>query len=184
MRLLLSALLAALCLSQVSQQIVFKVFFSVMNHPGILYMPSVSHTNPNYQHVTTCDITKQFVCRGRSFQQHTLAAHSAYVHLCNVHLYFCCQLGACLCRGAACCDTYTWQCGAARSGLQNIPWRPPLLQVPLHSESLPLLQVQTPCCPSLTTAIVNGQSSSPSSKWTSLFNSSVAARFVWKSGIL
>jgi len=44
-----------------------------------------------------------------------------------------CQLGAWLCRGAACGDSHTRQCGAARPGLQNFPWRPPLLQVPLHS---------------------------------------------------
>jgi len=66
----------------------FKMFFSIPNHPGILYLPTVSHTNPNQKHVTTCDITTPLVCRSSSCQQHTLAAHLAYVPLCTVLLHY------------------------------------------------------------------------------------------------
>ena len=86
-------------------------------------------------------------------------------------------LGAWVCRGAARGDSHTRQCGAARPGLQNFPWRPPLLQV-----APPLCpSVETPCCLSLTTAIVNGQSNRASSNWTSwmFFNKVVAARVAW-----
>ena len=52
-------------------------------------------------------------------------------------------LGAWVCRGAARGDSHTRQCGAARPGLQNFPWRPPLLQV-----APPLLPIsQNPLLP-------------------------------------
>ena len=113
MRLLLGVPLAALCPSQVSHQRhcvaaihilqwisgypqhgcpctsygVFWVFLSFMNHPGMLYMLIVSHTNSTHLHVTTCDITKQFVCRSSGCQQCTLALYLGDVHLCTPFLH-------------------------------------------------------------------------------------------------